>query len=201
MIAAQGEGKELLRTVVDARRVGIEVEVEKRIAFGGARSDRFFRQVVVARDFVDGESLFGERIRPVARYRKQQLRRVEDRLVPEILVRDVVIVEVLREESGRAQPQRIVELRTEVSRREVRREDRIGLEQPRLDILLGVDALFGEGRESHAHLLVLRNEVAAQRIVDLGAARHEGGRSEHGSGRAEQGATEVIVILHRIGCN
>ena len=98
--------------------------------------------------------------------------------------------------------QRVVEHRTHVAVGDVRTDDRIGLEQACFDVFLRVQFVGpGELNVSRPHLLVVGDEVSAQRIVHLGTAPE--GQSYRGSQRCngEQHAAEVIESLHRIGCN
>ena len=157
--------------------------------------------VFVADDLVYVVELRGKRVAPVAGDGKQDDRRVEDRAEPEISRIDF-IGDVLREEPCRAQSERVAEHRTHVPVAEVRRDERVGLVKPRLDIAPGVEIpRQRQGAEclvTRFHLLVVRHEVRPQCVVDLGAAR-ECHRSDdrHDGGGAEQTA-EIIESLHRI---
>ena len=199
----EGEREEHL-VAYGARLDGVEIEVEGRVALGLSAFDGFLGQVFVADDLVYVVELRGKRVAPVAGDGKQDDRRVEDRAEPEISRIDF-IGDVLREEPCRAQSERVAEHRTHVPVAEVRRDERVGLVKPRLDIAPGVEIpRQRQGAEclvTRFHLLVVRHEVRPQCVVDLGAAR-ECHRSDdrHDGGGAEQTA-EIIESLHRIGCN
>ena len=205
---AVGEGESEDRLVVRADNAlldGVEVEVEDRVALGFTRGDRLLGQVFVALDFVDVVLLRRERVVSVAGDRDQDLRRVEDRAVAEIALLNLVDVEVLGQESRRAESERVAEHRAHVAVGDVGRLERVALEQTRLDVFGRIEfpreRPGAERRVAHLHLLVVRHEVRAQRVVDLGTARerHEGDRSQNGGG-AEH-AAEIIAMLHKIGCN
>lgn len=133
----EGEREEHL-VAYGARLDGVEIEVEGRVAFRLSAFDGFLGQVFVADDLVYVVELRGKRVAPVAGDGKQDDRRVEDRAEPEISRIDF-IGDVLREEPCRAQSERVAEHRTHVPVAEVRRDERVGLVKPRLDIAPGVE--------------------------------------------------------------
>ena len=207
-LAAQIEPKERFFGIIDRRcgtvSVGVlrvEIDVERRVGLRLAGGNRLFVDVVVAEDFVHGEFLLGQTVAAYAGDFEHDLRRVEDRHISEIPLIDLVVVDHLREESGLALAERVVDAGAEIAVGDVRTDQRIALEQPRFDVFPGIQPLAEEFDVSGFHLLIFRNEVSAQRVVYLGAARESrcdcGG---HCCGR-EQPAAEIIEWLHRIGCN
>ena len=173
----------------------IEIDIESRVV------RRLFVDVVVADDLVDGKGLFGQRVAAYAGDFEHDLRRVEDRHVSEIARIDFVIVDHLREESGLALAERVVEVGSEIAVGDVRADQRVALEQPRFDVFPGVHLLAEQFDVSGLHLLIVRNEVSAQRIVYLGAAREYRRDCSGQCCDREQLAAEIIELLHRIGCN
>ena len=166
-----GEGEREEHVVAyDTRLDGVEIEVEGRVALGLSAFDGFLGQVFVADDLVYVVLLRGERVAAVAGDGKQDDRRVEDRAEPEIARVDF-IGDVLREEPCRAQSERIAEHRTHVPVGEVRRDERVGLVKPRLDIAPGVEIPLqrqgAEGLVTRFHLLVVRHEVRPQCVCLL----------------------------------
>ena len=209
--AAELEGEELLRGIIDGIRIfvaagvfrsrGIEIDVKSRVGLRFAGRNRFFGDVVVAGDLVNGKGLFGQRVAAYAGDFEHDLRRVEDRHVSEITRIDLIVINHLREEPCLALAERVVDAGSEIAVGDVRADQRVALKQPRLDVFPGVHLLAEEFDVSGLHLLIVRNEVSAQRIVYLGAAREH--RSDHGGQCCdrEQLAAEIIELLHRIGCN
>ena len=202
VLAAEREVEQRLLGFVDHPLLHrVEVEVEGRVALRFSGGCRLVGDILVAFYLIDREPLFGQRIPAVGGDGDEQLCRVEDRFVSEIPLLDFGEVDHLRQESRRAEAERVVELRAEVARREVRRDDRVALEKTRGDVFRLVLAALREPDESGAHLLVVRNEIASQRVVHRGAASERQRDRRKDRCRAEQQAEEFIGSLHRIGCN
>ena len=191
---AQREGEELVAQ--NPLGLGVEGDVEEGV---GRLLDIF-----VARHLVDGEPLVGERVGAVALDREEDIHRVEEGLVAEVALLDLVVGGELREETRRAQAHGVVDHRPHIAVGELRADDRVGLEEAALDIFAGAQPgglrRAVEDRVAGFHLLVLGDEVPAERVVDVGAARPCQGGGQ-GDGEGAHRGSELIGSLHRIGCS
>ena len=93
----------------------VEIYVERRVVLRLAGGNRLFVDVVVAEDFVHGEFLLGQTVAAYAGDFEHDLRRVEDRHISEIPLIDLVVVDHLREESGLALAERVVDAGSEIT--------------------------------------------------------------------------------------
>ena len=167
---------------------GVEVEIERRIAV--------FREIVVARDFVDVEGLRSDRVASVCGDRKDDLRGVEDRTITEIPILDGVIAQILGHESRFGEAGGIVARRAEIARAEIGCADGIRL------IETGLEEAFGRGQAQRprAHLLIVGQEARTERVVGGRAAAQRCGGDRQRGPRTED-AAEPIESHHRNDCS